>query len=73
MCSLADLADLRRQNPKQHELHKTVFLCEINAACCILCIPLSNLRENRPFESHKERAIKTAMKEKGKKEKQGNK
>ncbi len=30
--SPADPADLRRRNPKQHEPHQPIFLCEINTA-----------------------------------------
>ena len=47
--SPADLADLRRQNPKQQNslnLKLTVFCLRNNAACCIPLRNLRNLREN---------------------------
>ena len=46
---LADLADNRRQNPKQQNsisLKQPVFLCDIMQPCCIPLRPLRNLREN---------------------------
>ena len=43
--SPADLAELRRQNPKPHEL-QTVFLCDIMQPCCVPLRDLRNLREN---------------------------
>ncbi len=47
--SPADLADLRRQTPKQQNrfnLKLSVFLCEIIQPCCIPLRDLRNLREN---------------------------
>ena len=47
--SPADLADLRRQTPKQQNSlnpKQPVFLCEIIQLCCIPLRDLRNLREN---------------------------
>jgi len=50
--SPADLADLRRRNPKQqnskncNSLKQPVFLCEIMQLCCIPLRDLRYLREN---------------------------
>jgi hypothetical protein len=50
--SPADLADLRRQNPKQQNnnnsinLKQPVFLCDIMQLCCIPLRHLRYLREN---------------------------
>ena len=47
--SPADLADLRRRNPKQQNslnLKLSVFLCEIIQLSCIRLRDLRNLREN---------------------------
>ena len=51
--SPADLADLRRRNPKQqnskncNSLKQPVFLCDIMQLCCIPLRDLRNLRENK--------------------------